>query len=76
MLFDKQGAKGHAKVFVGLGEAEPSQFQLLLGAVNLPRKLVDGAAEGGGQMFTERCHNAPQHIVMKNPRMEDIRGIG
>lgn len=66
---DKQGSQGHAKVFVGLSEAEPAQLQLLLGAVYFPRKLMDGATEGGGQVLTQRCHDAPQHVVMENPRM-------
>ena len=52
VLLDEQGSQGHAKVFVGLGEAEPAQLQLLLGAIYLSRKLVDGAAEGSGQVFT------------------------
>lgn len=51
MLLDEQGSQGHAEVFVGLSEAEPAQLQLLLSAVNLPRKLVDGAAESRGQVF-------------------------
>lgn len=51
VLLDEQGSQGHAEVFVGLSEAEPAQLQLLLSAVNLPRKLVDGAAEGSGQVF-------------------------
>ncbi len=75
MLLDEQGSQGHAEVFVGLSEAEPAELQLLLRTVNLPRKLVDGAAEGGGQVFTERRHDAPQHVVMENPRTgENERG--
>lgn len=68
MLLDEQGSQGHAEVLVGLGEAQPAKLQLLLGAVYLPRKLVDGAAEGGGQVLTQRCHDAPQHVVMENPK--------
>lgn len=67
VLLDKQGPEGHSKVFVGLSQAEPAQVQLLLGAVNLPRKLVDGASESRGQVFAESCHDAPQHVVMENP---------
>lgn len=51
-MLDKQSAQRHAKVFVGLREAESAQLQLLLRAVDLPRKLVNGAAEGGGQVLT------------------------
>lgn len=67
MLLDKQGPQSHSKVFVGLSQAEPAQVQLLLRAVDLPGKLVDGAAEGRGQVFAERRHDAPQHVVMENP---------
>lgn len=75
-MLDEQGSQGHAEVFVGLSEAESAQLQLLLSAVNLPRKLVDGAAKGCGQMFTQCRHNAPQHVVMDNPRAEDTKGMG
>lgn len=51
VFVDKQRSQSHAEVFVGLRQAEPAQFQLLLRAVNLPRKLVDGAPKGGGQVF-------------------------
>lgn len=67
VLLDKQGPKSHSKVFVGLSQAEPAQVQLLLRAVDLPGKLVDGAAESRGQVFAERRHDAPQHVVMENP---------
>ena len=73
---DEQGSQSHAKVFVGLGEAEPAQLQLLLCSLNLPRKLVDDAAEGGGQVFAQRYHNAPQHVVMENPKTDDMRRTG
>lgn len=67
VLLDKQGPESHSKVFVGLSQAEPAQVQLLLRAVDLPGKLVDGAAESGGQVFAERRHDAPQHVVVENP---------
>lgn len=68
VLLDKQGPEGHSKVFVGLSQAEPAQVQLLLCAVDLPRKLVDGASESRGQVFAESRHDAPQHVVMENPK--------
>lgn len=55
-------------MLVGLSQAEPAQVQLLLRAVDLPGKLVDGAAESGGQVFAESRHDAPQHVVMENPK--------
>lgn len=67
VLLDEQGPESHPKVFVGLSQAEPAQVQLLLRAVDLPGKLVDGAAERRGQVFAERRHDAPQHVVMENP---------
>lgn len=67
VLLDKQGPESHPKVFVGLSQAEAAQVQLLLRAVDLPGKLVDGAAERRGQVFAERRHDAPQHVVMENP---------
>lgn len=67
VLLDKQGPESHSKVFVGLSQAEPAQVQLLLRAVDLPGELVDGAAESRGQVFAERRHDAPQHVVMENP---------
>lgn len=67
VLLDEQGAQCHAKVLVGLSEAEAAQLQLLLHAVNLPGELVDGAAEGGGQVLAQRRHDAPQHVVVQNP---------
>lgn len=68
MLLDKQGPQSHPKMFVGLSQAEPAQVQLLLRAVDLPGKLVDGAAESRGQVFAESRHDAPQHVVMENPK--------
>lgn len=62
-------------MFVGLSEAELAELQLLLGAVNLPRKLMDGAAKGGGQVFAQRHHDAPQHVVMENPRTAETKGM-
>lgn len=67
VLLDEQGAQCHAKVLVGLSEAEAAQLQLLLHAVNLPGELVDGAAEGGGQVLAQRRHDAPQHVVVQDP---------
>lgn len=67
MLLDEQGPQRHAKVLVGLREAEAAQLQLLLHSVNFPGELVDGAAEGGGQVLAQRCHDAPQHVVVQNP---------
>lgn len=61
-------------MFVGLSEAELAQLQLLLGAVNLPRKLMDGAAKGGGQVLAQCHHDAPQHVVMENPRTAETQG--
>lgn len=67
VLLDEQGPQRHAEVLVGLSEAEAAQLQLLLHAVDLPRELVDGAAEGGGQVLAQRRHDAPQHVVVQNP---------
>lgn len=67
VLLDEQGAQCHAKVLVGLSEAEAAQLQLLLHAVNLPGELMDGAAEGSGQVLAQRRHDAPQHVVVQNP---------
>lgn len=66
MLLDEQRPQCHAEVLVGLREAEAAQLQLLLGAVDLPGKLMDGAPEGSGQVLAERRHDAPQHVVMKD----------
>lgn len=71
VLLDKQGPQSHPEVFVGLGQAEPAQVQLLLRAVDLPGKLVDGAAESRGQVFAESRHDAPQHVVMENPEKKN-----
>lgn len=68
MLLDKQGPQSHPKMFVGLSQAKPAQVQLLLRAVDLPGKLVDGAAESGGEVLAESRHDAPQHVVMENPK--------
>ena len=73
MLLDEQGSQRHAKVFVGLSQAKLAQLQLLLSAVDLPGKLVDGAAEGSGQVFAQRCHDAPQHVVVENPKGEAMK---
>lgn len=67
VLLDEQGPQRHAEVLVGLSEAEAAQLQLLLHAVDLPGELVDGAAEGGGQVLAQRRHDAPQHVVVQNP---------
>lgn len=74
VLLDEKGSQRHAEVLVGLSEAQLAQLQLLLGAVDLPRKLVDGAAEGGGQVFAQRRHYAPQHVVMENPGAGGTKG--
>lgn len=66
MLLDEQGSQGHAEVFVGLREAEPAQLQLVLRAVIFPGKLMDGAAEGRGQVLAQRRHDAPKHVVMED----------
>lgn len=77
VLLDEQGPQRHAKVLVGLSEAEAAQLQLLLHAVDLPGELVDGAAEGGGQVLAQRRHDAPQHVVVQNPgdRREEGGGV-
>lgn len=67
VLLDKQGPESHSEVLVGLSQAQPAQVQLLLCAVDLPGKLVDGASESRGQVFAERRHDAPQHVVMEDP---------
>lgn len=74
VLLDEQGPQGHAEVLVGLSEAQPAELQALLGAVDLPRELVDGAAEGGGEVLAQRRHHAPQHVVVQDPREEESRG--
>ena len=73
MFLDEQGPQGHAKVLVGLGEAQLAQLQLLLCAIDFSRKLMDGAAEGGGQVLTQRRHDTPEHVVMENPGTEEIK---
>lgn len=70
MLLNKQGPQSHSKVFVGLSQAEPAQVQLLLRAINLSGKLVDSTAESRGQVFAESRHDAPQHVVMENPKQQ------
>lgn len=72
VLLDKQGAQSHPKVFVGLSQAEPAQVQLLLRAVDLPGELVDGAAESRRQVFAESRHDAPQHVVMEDPKKKPV----
>lgn len=68
VLLDEQGPQSHPEVLVGLGEAEPAQVQLLLRPVDLPGELVDGAAERRGQVLAESRHDAPQHVVVENPK--------
>jgi len=77
VLLDEQGSQGHAEVLVGLRQTQPAQLQLPLGAVDLAGELVDGAAEGGGQVLAERGHDAPQHVVVEHPgEAESGRGKG
>lgn len=73
VLLDEQGPQSHSEVLVGLCEAEPAQVQLLLGAVDLPGELVDGAAERRGQVLAEGRHDAPQHVVVENPKENTAR---
>lgn len=74
VLLDEECSQGHAEVFVGLGETQPPQLQLTLRTFNLPGKLMDGAPERRGQVFTESCYNPPQHVVMENPGKREEGG--
>lgn len=73
VALDEEGPESHAEVLVGLIETQPGEFGLSLGAVDLARELVDGAAERRGEMLAESRHDPPQHVVMQNPVWETPR---
>lgn len=67
MLLDKEGTQGHAEVLVGLAQADLAWLKLLLIALHLLGELMDGIAEGGGEVLTQHHHDAPQHVVVQDP---------
>jgi len=67
VLLDKESTQGHAKVLVGLAQANLAQLQLLLIALHLFGEFMDGITERGGEVLAQHHHNAPQHVVVKDP---------
>jgi len=67
VLLNKESTQGHAKVLVGLAQTDLAQLELLLVALHLLGELVDGIAEGGGEVLAQHHHNAPQHVVVEDP---------
>lgn len=67
VLLDEESSQGHAEVLVGLTQADLTQLKLLLIALHLLGELVDGITEGGGEVLAQHHHDAPQHVVVKDP---------
>lgn len=67
VLLNEESSQGHAEVLVGLAQADLTRLQLLIAALHLLGELVDGIAEGGREVLAQHHHDAPQHVVVKDP---------
>lgn len=67
VLLNEESSQGHAEVLVGLAQADLTRLQLLLIALHLLGELMDGITEGGGEVLAQHHHDAPQHVVVKDP---------
>ena len=60
----KEGTERHAKVTVGLAQADTGQLLWLVAALHLPCQLVQGLSERWGQVLAQDHHHAPHQIVV------------
>lgn len=64
----KQGTECHAKVTVGLAQADTGQLLWLVAALHLPGQLMQRLSERRGQVLTQDHHHAPNQVVMQDPK--------
>lgn len=60
----KEGTKGHAKVAVGLAQADSGQLLGFVAALHLSGQLVQCLAERWGQVLTQNHHHTPHEVVV------------
>lgn len=64
VLMYEESAERHAKVTVGLAQADTGQLLWLVAALHLPCQLVQGLSERWGQVLTQDHHHAPHQVVV------------
>lgn len=67
VLMYKQGTECHAKVTVGLAQADTGQLLWLVAALHLPGQLVQCLSEWRGQVLAQDHHHTPHQVVVQDP---------
>lgn len=62
----KEGAKSHAKVAVGLAQADTGQLLGFVTPLHLTCQLMQSLSKRWGQMLTQDHHHAPHQVVVQD----------
>lgn len=63
----KECAKSHAKVTVGLAQADTGQLLGLVTPLHLTCQLMQSLSKWWRQMLTQDHHHAPHQVVVQDP---------
>lgn len=67
VLVYKEGTKRHAKVAVGLAQANAGQLLWLVAAFHLACQLMQRLSKRRGQVLAQDHHHAPHQVVVQDP---------